>query len=160
MLKGNRFTFCSGGPRVHGQGIGYQLSPCRSNLYCQRVKLSSTTGTVAKFYKARLKSILDFWFRLESGAIPTLWFLNSVTEWSQNLKSPSHCPAREKVLSIEPVCKQTGFCLMCWHWVSQPCRYSCLRKRKKDTGFHSEKMINLFALTRQTFATVNCYHVQ
>ena len=51
----NRFTLCSGGPRV--QGIGSQLSPCRSSLYCQTVKLCSTTGTVAK-----PQALNPYWF--------------------------------------------------------------------------------------------------
>ena len=46
LLKGNRFTLCSGGPRVHGSGS--QLSPYRSSLYCQTVKLCSTIGTIAE----------------------------------------------------------------------------------------------------------------
>ena len=47
LLKGNRFTLCSGSPRV--QGSGSQLSPYRSSLYCQTVKLCSTIGTIAEF---------------------------------------------------------------------------------------------------------------
>ena len=47
LLKGSRFTLCSGGPRVHVSGS--QLSPYRSSLYCQTVKLCSTIGTTAEF---------------------------------------------------------------------------------------------------------------
>ena len=72
----NRFTLCSGGPRV--QGIGSQLSPCRSSLYCQTVKLCSTTGTVAKPH-------IGFLIPARKLRHCHFWILNWATEWSQNL---------------------------------------------------------------------------
>ena len=76
------------------------------------------------------QALNPFWFSdssQKSGAIATFWFLNSVTEWSQNLNF-LYAAKRFWVLK-ELVRRQTGFRWMCWHWVSQPC--SCLRKRKK-----------------------------
>ena len=70
MLKGNRFTLCSGGPRVHGSGS--QLSPYRSSLYCQTVKLCSTTGTVAT-----PQALNPYWFSDSSSKAAPSPFLDS-----------------------------------------------------------------------------------
>ena len=88
LLKGNRFTLCSGGPRV--QGSGSRSSPYRSSLYCQPVNLCSTIGTVAEFQHAGLKSILVFWFQPDWAApSPPFGFL---TEWPNEVKTVTSCP--------------------------------------------------------------------
>ena len=137
LLKGNRFTLCSCGPRV--QGIGSQLSPYRSSLYCQTVKLCGTTGTVAK--PQALKSILVFWFQHESCAIAISGFL---TEWPSDVRTLISYPLR-KGYEYRSCLQENRFPLPL-PLPSRPCWDKDLLLLFKKTHFVCEKFIKLQTL--------------